>query len=447
MNPFARVRGLIHLRIMMVFPEQDSREVNSIEKKGHSLTIEIEQTILEVMTMDRVNKGIHITLPKDFLGNIQNFNILLLKRSSDMGAYKINEWKSYRVEEIDKLQQQLIYWFEKDHRQMPWRETKNPYYIWISEVMLQQTRVDTVIPYFLRFIDAFPTVERLAAAEEGEVLRLWAGLGYYSRARNIHRGAKLICEVHNGKIPETRKELLKVPGIGPYTAGAVLSIAYGKPTAAVDGNVMRVFSRLFLIYEDISEGSTKKEMEKLCESVVSTVNPSAFNQGLMELGAMICTPTSPKCEICPLAFICKAREAGVQETLPIKKKKEPIKRINMELALLQKEDKILLTKRPSEGLLANLWALPATEEMVNSTSGKGIVMELQENYGIEAVDPQAILEKSHIFTHMKWNMRIFRLKLLSIVDIDYPEIQWVSLEEIDRYAIPTAFLKVIKEIK
>ncbi|AOT71724.1 A/G-specific adenine glycosylase [Geosporobacter ferrireducens] len=364
-----------------------------------------------------------------------------------MSAYKIDDWKDFRLEDVQRLQQHLIYWFERNHRKLPWRETRNPYYIWISEVMLQQTRVDTVIPYFLRFIDAFPMIESLAAAEEEEVLQLWAGLGYYSRARNIHRGAKFICEIYNGKIPEARKELLKVHGIGPYTAGAILSIAYGKAAAAVDGNVMRVFSRLFLIYEDISEAGTRKMMERLGETVVSVENPSAFNQGLMELGAMICTPSSPKCLLCPLLLICKARKEGVQETLPLKKKKEPVKLLNMELALLQKEDKILLTKRPAEGLLANLWALPSTEEMIGNAPGKSIVMELQENYGIKTAQPQADIQKSHIFTHMKWNMQLFRLKLISMSDIDYPEIQWVSLNEIGKYAIPTAFLKVIKEIK
>lgn len=364
-----------------------------------------------------------------------------------MDAYKINDWQNLKTEDINKLQHALINWFEKNHRQMPWRETVNPYYTWISEVMLQQTRVDTVIPYFLRFMDKFPTVKQLAKADEEEVLRLWAGLGYYSRAKNIHRGAKLICEVYDGKIPQNQKELLKIPGIGSYTAGAILSIAYKKPAAAVDGNVMRVFSRLFLVYNDISKGSTKKEMEKLGEAVVSINNPSAFNQGLMELGALICTPNSPKCSSCPLSFICQARRAGVEESLPVKKKKEAAKSINMELALLQKEDKILLTKRPSEGLLANLWALPAAEGTAEDNAGMSIVMELQESYGIKTSDPELVIEKSHIFTHMKWNMQLFRLKLLSMSDIDYPEIQWVSLKEINQYAIPTAFLKVIEEIK
>lgn len=364
-----------------------------------------------------------------------------------MRAYKINDWKDFRLEDMHRLQQQLICWFEENHRKMPWRETKNPYYIWISEVMLQQTRVDTVIPYFLRFIDAFPQIENLAAAGEEEVLRLWAGLGYYSRARNIHRGAKLICEVYNGKIPEVRKELLKVPGIGPYTAGAILSIAYGKTAAAVDGNVMRVFSRLFLIHEDISEASTKKEMEWIGEKVVSLENPSAFNQGLMELGAVICTPTSPKCSLCPLMLICKARKKGMQECLPVKKKKEPVKTVNMELALLQKEDKILLVKRPTDGLLANLWALPSTEALAGNVPGKSIVMELQENYGIETTQPQAIVQKNHIFTHMKWNMQLFRMEIISMAPIDYPETQWTSLKEIDKHAIPTAFLKIIKAIR
>ncbi|MEW9121205.1 MAG: A/G-specific adenine glycosylase [Thermotaleaceae bacterium] len=363
-----------------------------------------------------------------------------------MIPYKIGDWENIKETILENIQKSLVDWFEKNHRKLPWRETKNPYLIWVSEVMLQQTRVDTVIPYFHKFIEVFPSLQSLAEADEEDVLRIWAGLGYYSRARNLHRGAKVVQDNYGGTIPESLKELLKIPGIGTYTAGAILSIAYGKPVPAVDGNVMRVFSRLFIVEKDISENSTKKEMEKIAERVVSHRNPSAFNQGLMELGAMICTPIEPKCTLCPLEHQCGAREHSLQSGLPFKKKKQPIKKVEMELALLTKGDRILLVKRPSEGLLANLWALPAVAKAALDP-GKTLELELKENYGIESIKKRYIFEKKHIFTHMQWRMKLYAVELVSFSEIEYPEVQWVLLEELDDYPIGTAFKKVLKAIE
>ncbi|QZY55795.1 A/G-specific adenine glycosylase [Crassaminicella profunda] len=364
-----------------------------------------------------------------------------------MKVYKIGDYEKFDKINIENIQNHLITWYEKNHRKLPWRETSNPYYIWISEVMLQQTRVDTVIPYFLRFIDKFPNIESLANADEEEVLKMWEGLGYYSRARNLHRGAKVIVKEYDGKMPDTLNEIKKIPGIGPYTAGAVLSIAYNEAVPAVDGNVMRVFSRLFYIKEDIGENNTRKEMEKIGQMVISQNNPSFFNQGLMELGALICTPTSPKCIACPLFMECTARKLIVQETLPIKKKKIKVKSIEMELAVLWKDKKILIMKRPTEGLLANLWALPSVEREKNTEEGKSIELELEENYGMHIKKGKYLFEKQHVFTHRKWKMKVYAFELIKEQKIDYPEIQWISLEEIKKYAFPTAFMKVIKDIR
>ncbi|TCO73124.1 A/G-specific adenine glycosylase [Marinisporobacter balticus] len=364
-----------------------------------------------------------------------------------MTCYTLGAWKNINKIKIENIQKHLNLWYEKNHRKLPWRETNNPYYIWISEVMLQQTRVDTVIPYFLNFINKFPNIESLAYAHEEEVLKMWEGLGYYSRAKNLHRGAKVIVEDFNGNMPDTLEEIKKIPGIGPYTAGAILSIAYGKRAAAVDGNVMRVFSRLFYIKEDIAESKTRKEMEKIGGHVVSPQNPSFFNQGLMELGALICTPTSPKCIACPLFLECSAKSLGVQETLPIKKKKPKVKTVEVEMAIVYKKKKLLIMKRSTQGLLANLWAVPATERELNFENGKSIRLELEENYGMKVTEGKFQFEKKHIFTHLKWKMKIYFFKLIEESPIDDPEIKWILHDEIEKYVFPTAFMKILKEIE
>ncbi|SDK92556.1 A/G-specific adenine glycosylase [Natronincola ferrireducens] len=347
---------------------------------------------------------------------------------------------------VKALQEQLIDWYEKNHRKLPWRTTTNPYYIWISEIMLQQTRVDTVIDYYNRFVEKFPTIKDLASAEEEVVLKAWEGLGYYSRAKRIHQTAKILIEKYEGQMPQTYDEIRKLPGIGPYTAGAVASIAFHQAVPAVDGNVMRVFSRVFYIKEDITLNTTKKVMEEVGEKVVSRKNPSYFNQGLMELGALICTPTSPKCLICPLFQLCRARELGLQKELPLKQKKPKPKEIVMEMALLYKGEKILIMKRPPEGLLGDLWGLPTVEKEENLEGGKSIKLELEETYGLKADNISYIFEKNHVFTHIKWRMQLYRMDLIEEKEIDYPSIQWVNRQQLKDYPLPTAFKKLIPSI-
>ncbi|AOY74905.1 A/G-specific adenine glycosylase [Clostridium formicaceticum] len=342
-----------------------------------------------------------------------------------------------------EVQGKLIIWYEKNHRKLPWRETTNPYHIWISEIMLQQTRVDTVIDYYKRFIAEFPTVKKLADADEERVLKAWEGLGYYSRAKHIHQTAKIIVEKYQGEMPKDYTEILKLPGIGPYTAGAIASIAFHQPIPAVDGNVMRVFSRVFHIKEDITLNATQKKMQQIAEAAVSHKNPSFFNQGLMELGALICTPTSPKCLICPLYALCKAKALGVQETLPIKTKKLKPKEVIMEMALVYKDEKILITKRPKGKLLGDLWGLPSAEKEKNLQGGKSIILELEETYGIRVKDAKYLLEKNHIFTHIKWKMQLYAMNLVEEKTVDYPEIRWVSIDELKQLPLPTAFKKII----
>ncbi len=363
-----------------------------------------------------------------------------------MQYYKMGDWQKINNQKIETIQYAFKQWYLENFRKLPWRQTSNPYYIWVSEVMLQQTRVDTVIPYFERFIHQFPTIECLAEADEGQVLKVWEGLGYYSRARNLLRGAKMIVSEYAGKIPNTLNEIKKIPGIGSYTAGAILSIAFGQAIPAVDGNVMRVFSRMFCIQEDIQKGKTKKEMEAIGYQIIPKRNPSLFNQALMELGALICTVKSPRCTECPVFRICKARMLGIEENLPIKKKKAKIKEVQMEVGVVWNHEKLLICKRPKEGLLANLWSLPSVERGSTGKEGEHIRIEIEKNYQIQVQDPIYAFKKEHIFTHLKWKMRVYFFHIVRSKNMKYPETQWISLDAVSQYAFPTAFMKIIKEI-
>ncbi len=233
---------------------------------------------------------------------------------------------------VQEFQNQLLYWFERQQRDLPWRQNRDAYRVWVSEIMLQQTRVDTVIPFYERFMERFPTISHLAEADIEEVYKYWEGLGYYSRARNLHSAVKEVQENYSGTVPDTPEEIHKLKGVGPYTAGAILSIAYGVPEPAVDGNVMRVLSRIFLIEEDIMKVKTRKLFEDIIRDIIARQNPSFFNQALMELGALICIPRSPRCAVCPVAAHCRARQEGVQESLPVKKKAKQVRVQEMAVA-------------------------------------------------------------------------------------------------------------------
>ena len=259
------------------------------------------------------------------------------------------------------VRQRLLAAYDAGKRDLPWRRKTDPYCIWVSEVMLQQTRVETVIPYYERWVERFPDLEALADADEDEVLLAWQGLGYYSRARRLHEGARVVRERYQGTLPPNSEGLRELPGIGPYTAGAVASIAYGEVVPAVDGNVKRVLSRLY----DLPNPSPK-ELQKLAGSLVDPSRPGDFNQALMELGALICTPRSPECHTCPLATECLALDQGTVEVRPSRKPKRPVPEMEVAVLVLAARDEdealhLLLRKRPSTGLLAGMWEFPGVE--------------------------------------------------------------------------------------
>ncbi|WP_282939349.1 A/G-specific adenine glycosylase [Paenibacillus sp. RC67] len=362
--------------------------------------------------------------------------------------------------------EELLAWYRKHRRDLPWRRSKNPYHIWISEVMLQQTRVDTVIPYFHRFTERFPTMEALANAPEEDVLKLWEGLGYYSRARNLQGAVREVQERYGGVVPDTLKEISTLKGVGPYTAGAVLSIAYNKPEPAVDGNVMRVLSRYFLIEEDIMKVSTRGIMEKLAKELIPEGAAGDFNQGLMELGAMVCTPRSPHCLTCPVMEHCSAREAGMEEELPIKKKAKPPRPEYRLAALIEgtgpNQGQVLIRQRPQEGLLARMWELPHTEvpfaysatekvhSAIDSIPASISILTDQLSEETIGIHPERwYMHAEHTFSHIHWDMQVVACTLEpTIVPSSAGQLmpshyQWVSRDTMGQYAFPNVFLKIL----
>lgn len=322
----------------------------------------------------------------------------------------------------------MITWFHEEKRDLPWRRTADPYQIWISEIMLQQTRVETVIPYYKRFIEKFPTLNDLAHADEEVLLKQWEGLGYYSRARNLQAGVREVAEKYGGTVPGSRKEISALKGVGPYTAGAVLSIAYGLPEHAVDGNVMRVLSRILLIEEDIAKPKTRKVFEEAVTELISHEDPSAFNQGLMELGALICTPTSPKCLLCPVREHCDAFHEGRQNELPVKTKAKATKAVHYAMVAIRKGDALLMEKRSSTGLLANMWQFPLLE-VPESIVATEVEERLSEQFKGAVAEAEKIISFKHVFSHLTWNVDGF---IAVGENMEIPEhMKWVNAAEMD----------------
>lgn len=345
----------------------------------------------------------------------------------------------------------ILAWYHHIKRDLPWRKNHDPYRIWVSEIMLQQTRVDTVIDYYNSFMEKFPSVEILANAPEEEVLKSWEGLGYYSRARNLQAGAKMVMELYNGIIPQDRTAVASLKGIGPYTCGAIMSIAFNEPVPAVDGNVMRVISRYFCLEDDIAKSSTRINIEKIVETMIPEGEARYFNQALMELGALICTPKSPGCLICPVMEHCEARMQGRELELPIKAKAKKA-RVEYRAAVIVEgigvnKGKILVRQRPAKGLLADMWELPhmllneelqnilALEEKEHPELGKAITASVQQEHGL-LIRPYAWLsDEEHLFSHIHWKMRFFLAEQDNPALLQLPEL--VSAGIADRHVSST----------
>ncbi|MEM6645622.1 MAG: A/G-specific adenine glycosylase [Bacteroidota bacterium] len=342
----------------------------------------------------------------------------------------------------------LLDWFEGARRAMPWRETRDPYRIWISEIMLQQTRVDQATPYYLRFVKAFPTVEALAAAPLDEVLKNWEGLGYYSRARNLHKAAKHVVEL--GHFPNTYADLLDMPGVGPYTAAAVASIAFGLPHAVLDGNVIRVLTRAFGIGADSTSGKTRKALQQRADALIPHTRPAAFNEGVMELGATVCKPKNPRCVHCVLNPCCVARAQGTPTAYPVKKKKAPIPHKDIAVGLIfDHDERVFIQRRPEDAMLGGLWEFPGGKREPGETLAETCQRELREELAIEAEIVAPFMAVDHAYSHFKITMHAFRCRIASGTPAPPPGTPWawVTLDALDDYAFPRANRRLIEALQ
>lgn len=330
----------------------------------------------------------------------------------------------------------LLQWYRTVKRDLPWRRTRDPYRIWLSEIMLQQTRVETVKDYYARFLERCPTVEALAAAPEETVLKLWEGLGYYSRARNLQKAARTIMNEHGGVFPSDYDSILKLSGIGPYTAGAIASIAFGQPVPAVDGNVYRVASRFFGIREDVGTPSVQRQIRRLVQESIPTDHPGDYNQALMELGATLCSPQRPRCDLCPWQQLCDACREGDQDSLPVHEKKQAPKAVEVAVCVLTHENRVLVLPR-QERMLKGLYVFWLTEEETEP----GRVRELLREDGLHCTFRTHLGEAKHVFTHRVWHMQLLHYTLDAPPDeawLTAHGARLVSAEQLEALPLPTA---------
>jgi A/G-specific adenine glycosylase len=332
----------------------------------------------------------------------------------------------------------LLEWYDKNARALPWRFEQSAYRTWISEIMLQQTQVYTVIPYFERWMAKFPDVAALAAASEQDVLSIWEGLGYYSRARNLHKAAQALVREYGGRLPQTVEALKELPGIGPYTAAAIASIAFGQDEATVDGNIRRVFSRVFNLTEPLRSPDGEKRIWDLAEANLPSGKAGAYNQALMDLGATICTPKSPACERCPVASACQARALGVAEERPVKPPRRAVPSLTVTAAVIRRDDgRVLLTKRPPEGLLGGLWEFPGgTLEETDADLQACLRREIQEELGVEVQVGEGFGTYKHAYTHFRIELHAFCCTIALGQDpqaIECDDLAWVDIEDLGDY--------------
>ena len=306
------------------------------------------------------------------------------------------------------LRAALLTWYRTHRRDLPWRRTRDPYAIWVSEAMLQQTRVETVIPYYERFLARFPDVAALATADLDDVTALWAGLGYYSRARNLHRAARLLMECHAGRLPDDVDALRELPGVGRYTAGALASIAFDKPAPIVDGNVARVLARLLAIEGDLRSSANQARLWSEAEALARGDDPGALNQGLMELGATVCTPRAPRCSACPCVRHCAARAQGRVEELPVRARSTAVSRVDGVAAFLVRHDRVLAVQRPQRGLLGGLWELPGGELHDGEVPARALERILREGVGLDLRRAEPLGTIEHAFTHRQLRVHVYR---------------------------------------
>lgn len=353
------------------------------------------------------------------------------------------------TDERETLQQALIRWFQREAEPLPWRADPGPYEVWLSEIMLQQTQVATVIPYYQRFLAAFPGLSSLAAADLDAVLKLWEGLGYYSRARNLYRAAQIVVAEHNGEVPHDLKALLSLPGIGRYTAGAILNFAFGIPAPILDGNVIRVFSRLFDLPDDVSQTSVKEALWARAEALLPGEDAPLWNEGLMELGRRICVKANPACALCPIAAYCAAFTHGTQAQRPHKPSRGRTPHVDVTAAVIgDGAGRFLIAQRPVDRMLGGLWEFPGGKCEPGETLPDCLTREISEELGLEIAVGAPLLRLRHAYTHFRITLHVFEAAIISGEPraIECADWRWVTLAEMANFAFPVTDQQIIRAL-
>ena len=347
------------------------------------------------------------------------------------------------------MRKALLDWYRLNQRDLPWRKAADPYPIWVSEVMLQQTQVATVLPYYHTFLKRFADLPKLARADLQEVLKAWEGMGYYARARNLHKAAGLIVDQHQSRIPQNWQEFRSLPGVGDYIAAAVLSIAFNQPYAVVDGNVKRVLSRVLVISEPVNQSPAKKVFQQAAADLLDTREPGAFNQALMELGAVICKPRNPRCHECPIQPWCRAYHGGQILEFPRKVKKQAAPQYRIAVGVVYKNGRVLITRRQPNGLLGGLWEFPGGKIKKGEKAEAACVREIKEEVNLTVKVDQHLCLVTHAYTHFKIRMDVFccsytagRVKLNGPVDH-----RWIKLNQLENFPLPKANHKFLAKLQ
>ncbi len=348
-----------------------------------------------------------------------------------------------------RLTQRLLDWYQHHQRDLPWRRTKDPYRVTVSEFMLHQTRVQTVLPYYRRFLGLFPDWPSLAAAPLDRVLKAWEGLGYYARARNLHALAQRVCSEHGGHLPESEEALLALPGVGPYTAGAILSICFGRDRPAIDGNTRRVLCRVFQITQDPTRPEGRRRLQAIAASLLPPGQADIFNQAWMDLGAVICTPRRPACGECPLGDACRARKLQIQESLPVRRPRKPLPHHDIAAGVIWRGAQILIARRPPTGLLGGLWEFPGGKREPNESLEECLVREVREELGIDIEADQLLSTVRHAYTHFRITLHAFHCRYISgePQSIGCTAWKWVTPQQLDQYAFPAANRAIIESLQ
>lgn len=342
----------------------------------------------------------------------------------------------------------LLAWFQAARRDLPWRRTDDIYAVWVSEVMLQQTRVDTVVSYYHRFLERFPTVDQLASAPLQAVLKIWEGLGYYARARNLHRAAQVVLTEHAGRIPREPELFRRLPGVGDYICAAVMSIAAGHPLPVVDGNVLRVYARVNGLFDDMGTGGTRTAVARELAAIIPAHRPGTFNEAMMELGALVCTPRQPRCDGCPLAADCYAFAHDRVGELPVRRRKPAVPVHEVAVAAIVRDGRLYIQQRPPEGHLGGLWEFPGGKVRAGEEAPAAVVRECREELGVEVSVLAELAKVRHMYSHFGIRLHAYICRLSASPPVPPQPHRWVLPTELSNYPFPAAnhkFFGVLKQ--